>query len=137
MIVQTKVGERTFHVEILDVRAQPVVAIVDGEKIEVWLEGEPSGTLDALIPQTALNEPPAERRQGEGTRMVAAPIPGVIVSLSVQAGSAVERGQELCVLEAMKMKNPIRAPRAGTIAVVHVVAGQQVGHRDPLFEYAG
>ncbi len=72
-------------------------------------------------------------RQAEGA--VRAPIPGVIVSVAVQPGQAVTVGQELCVLEAMKMKNVIRAPRAGVIAAVRVAVGQTVKHKDVLVEY--
>jgi propionyl-CoA carboxylase alpha chain len=59
----------------------------------------------------------------------------VIVSVSVQLGQAVKAGQELCVLEAMKMQNVIRAPRDGVVAAVHMSAGKTVRHREPLLEY--
>ena len=65
-----------------------------------------------------------------------APIPGVIVSIAVKPGDAVEVGQELCVLEAMKMKNAIRAPRAGTIGKILAAMGEHVQHHDLLIEYA-
>jgi biotin carboxyl carrier protein len=68
-------------------------------------------------------------------KLVRAPIPGVIVSIVVNVGEAVNVGQELCVLEAMKMKNSIRATRAGQIATIHVNIGQQVKHNEPLVEY--
>jgi biotin carboxyl carrier protein len=45
-------------------------------------------------------------------------------------------GQELCVLEAMKMKNTIRASRDGEISKVHITVGQHVKHHDILVEYA-
>jgi biotin carboxyl carrier protein len=64
-------------------------------------------------------------------------MPGSIVSVAVQPGDQVELGQDLCVLDAMKMNNRIRAPRAGTIAQVHVGPGQQVQYGDPLVTFAG
>jgi glutaconyl-CoA/methylmalonyl-CoA decarboxylase subunit gamma len=54
----------------------------------------------------------------------------------VSPGDEVEVGGELCILEAMKMKNAIRATRAGQIAAVHVSTGQHVKHNDPLVEYS-
>jgi len=63
-------------------------------------------------------------------------MPGSIVSVAVQAGDQVEIGQDVCVLEAMKMNNRIRAPRAGTVAQVHIGPGQQVQHGDLLVTYA-
>jgi biotin carboxyl carrier protein len=66
---------------------------------------------------------------------VLAPIPGVIISIQVKQGDEVSLGQELCVLEAMKMKNTIRSPRAGVIASVNVSSGETVKHHDVLVEF--
>jgi len=65
---------------------------------------------------------------------VRAPIPGVIDSIVVRPGDSVARGGELVVLEAMKMKNVIQAPQAGTVAAIHVAVGQHVKHGDLLVE---
>jgi glutaconyl-CoA/methylmalonyl-CoA decarboxylase subunit gamma len=73
---------------------------------------------------------------GAALSVLRAPIPGVIVSVAVQPKDEVIAGQELCVLEAMKMKNLIRANRAGVIAKIHISAGQHVKHHDVLMEYA-
>ena len=59
----------------------------------------------------------------------------MIVAVSVKPGDTVEHGQELCTIEAMKMKNVIRASRAGTIAAVHVTLNQHVKHHDVLLEF--
>jgi biotin carboxyl carrier protein len=67
---------------------------------------------------------------------VRAPIPGVIASVEVKVGDTVAVGDPLCVLEAMKMKNAIRATRAGRIADIAVSVGQQVNHGDPLLSFA-
>ena len=67
--------------------------------------------------------------------LVRAPMPGVITAIAVKPGQQVVRGAELCVLEAMKMKNNIRASRSGTISAVHVSLGQQVQYRDILIEF--
>jgi biotin carboxyl carrier protein len=69
-------------------------------------------------------------------REICAPMPGSIVSVAVQPGDRVEVGQDVCVLEAMKMNNRIRAPRAGMIAQIHVSVGQQVQHGDALVTFA-
>ena len=61
----------------------------------------------------------------------------MIAAVSVQPGSGVTVGQELLVIEAMKMKNAIRAARAGEIGALHVGVGQTVRQGDLLLEYAG
>jgi acetyl-CoA/propionyl-CoA/long-chain acyl-CoA carboxylase, biotin carboxylase, biotin carboxyl carrier protein len=65
---------------------------------------------------------------GSGTVMV--PMQGTIVKVLVAVGDAVEAGQTICVLEAMKMENAINAEKAGTVAEVRVTAGDSVGGGD-------
>ena len=55
---------------------------------------------------------------------------GTIVKVLVEVGDAVEIGQAVCVLEAMKMENNIAAEKAGTVAEVKVAPGQSVGTGD-------
>jgi acetyl-CoA/propionyl-CoA carboxylase biotin carboxyl carrier protein len=52
------------------------------------------------------------------------------VKVLVEVGQAVEAGQAVCVLEAMKMENNIVADKAGTITEVKVTVGQSVGSGD-------
>ena len=61
---------------------------------------------------------------------VTVPMQGTIVKVLVSVGDAVEVGQTVCVLEAMKMENHINAERAGTISEIRVEAGQTVGAGD-------
>lgn len=70
-----------------------------------------------------------------GTSSLNAPMPGVIVEIDVKAGDTVTRGQLIAILDAMKMHNHIKSPRAGTIREVCVDAGQAVGHGDPLVRF--
>ncbi|MCC7206432.1 MAG: biotin/lipoyl-binding protein [Anaerolineae bacterium] len=130
---------QTFEVEIEDVYARPVVAVVDGERVEVWPDNGQS-SRPAISPGTAPVRAAAplprhaEPAVSSGAA-VRAPIPGVVVGISVEAGARVERGQELLVIEAMKMKNAVRATRAGTVKVIHATVGQQVKQRDLLLEF--
>jgi 3-methylcrotonyl-CoA carboxylase alpha subunit len=61
-----------------------------------------------------------------GSGRIAAPMPGRVVMVKVQAGDAVVAGQELVVLEAMKMELAIKSPRDGTLAELRAVAGDFV-----------
>jgi biotin carboxyl carrier protein len=57
---------------------------------------------------------------------IEAPIPGKIVSVAVTAGCSIAEDGEICVLQSMKMQNPIMSPVEGTVVEVKVVAGQTV-----------
>jgi biotin carboxyl carrier protein len=69
---------------------------------------------------------------GEGPRSIVAPMPGRIVKVLVKAGDRVAAHQGLVVVEAMKMENELRAPRAGSIADVRVKDGMSVEARAVL-----
>ncbi len=68
---------------------------------------------------------------------VAAPIPGLITSVAVAVGAEVAAGEQLLVLEAMKMENEITAPMSGTVAAVHVSPGEPVEKGTPLVVLEG
>jgi 3-methylcrotonyl-CoA carboxylase alpha subunit len=59
-------------------------------------------------------------------------MPGTVLSVDVGEGEHVSRGQQLLTLEAMKMKNSIRAPQDGVVLEVRVKSGQRVAHGDTL-----
>ncbi len=67
-----------------------------------------------------------------GPTPVRAIIPGRVVSLAVEIGSVVEPGQRLLAVEAMKMENELRAPRAGVVERLAVAVGQTVELGDVL-----
>jgi len=146
------VAGREYTVEIPNINARPVRAIVDGEVIEVYVEGPaaagvpatpvtaaPTVTAPAPAPATLpVSAPPTPTASASaGAGAVRAPLPGTIVSISVAEGDHVEYGQELCILEAMKMNNPIRATQAGTVTEIHIYIGQQVQHDELLLTIAG
>jgi 3-methylcrotonyl-CoA carboxylase alpha subunit len=67
-----------------------------------------------------------ESKEGTGGNQIIAPMPGRIVLVKAQAGDNVEEGQELLVMEAMKMELALKAPRAGTIETVSATQGEFV-----------
>jgi len=68
---------------------------------------------------------------------IEAPITGKIVSVNVKAGDGVEEGDTLCLLESMKMENPILAPVKGTVTQLEVASEQVVKPGDliAIIEY--
>ena len=64
-----------------------------------------------------------------------APMPGDIVKIMVKIGDQVSIGQEICVLEAMKMKNVLRASSPGVVKSIAVSIGQSVNYGDVLVRF--
>jgi biotin carboxyl carrier protein len=146
MVYAVRIGDQTYSVEINDLDSRPVVVSVDGEKMDVWPEEHASTPeLEPVkrIAGTEQTAPMPENRiaansgqpQVTSSRGVAAPIPGVIVEMKAVVGQNVNRGDELCVLEAMKMKNSIKAGRNGTIGKINISVGDQVRHGQVLMEF--
>lgn len=144
MKMKVEIDGQTYQVEVEDIHQRPVIAVVDGETYEVWPEEGASESDRAemtSVPSISVPEPtraggPVAREDQDGSASdVKAPLPGVIVAILVKPGDAVARGQELCTLEAMKMKNAIKSTREGTIAEVKVSVGEQVSHGQVLMTY--
>jgi len=64
-------------------------------------------------------------------------MPGGGLGISVAAGQKVSKGDELLVLEAMKMKNSLYAEQDAVVKAVHVASGQQVKYGEMLVSYEG
>lgn len=67
-----------------------------------------------------------------GHKVIKAPMPGLVKALAVSEGDVVHSGQQLIVLEAMKMENDITAPSAGRVSQIHVTPGSTVEGGKPL-----
>lgn len=145
MKYRAKINDRVFEVEVGDLHTTPILATVDGETFEVCVEAveagvEPRVTAHAqasvAAPVVPAAAPVTNGSGASSANAIQAPIPGVIVEINVKLGDTVSAKQQVCVLEAMKMKNLIRAPRDGKISAIHVAVGQQVKHHDALVDYA-
>ncbi len=157
------IGDREFVVDVQELAADQFSVVVGGESYEVNLSADESlgeaiitpdiksgGSVRAAAPARkeaaakpaaapAASAPAAASARkpagggGKGTQ--SAPMPGTIIEVNVKPGDTVERGQQVAVLDAMKMHNIIGASRAGTIAEVYVDAGQAVDHGTALLKY--
>ena len=141
MKIHVKIQNKSYEVVIGDIHARPIQANVDGETFEVWPEetvlpsrSQPAPS-DAAIPVKQAQIEPPSAQAAEAGSTITAPIPGVIIDVLVNAGDAVQYGEELCILEAMKMKNSIRAGKDGTIEEVLIAKGDQVSHGQLLLRF--
>ena len=97
----------------------------NGERI-VHVDGQ-AVPVSIVDPRARLTRTPgAASFIGTGPRSIVSPMPGRIVKVLVKAGEMVAAHQGLVVVEAMKMENELRAPRAGRVTEVKVVDGMSV-----------
>lgn len=113
---------RSYELLIEAKRFQYAVS-VRGDQYQIQVEDERTRRLNAGRKKEALPK---------GEMGVKAPIPGLVVKVLVEEGDAAEEGQPLLILEAMKMENEIRSPRACVIKKVEVTPGQRVEQNSVL-----
>jgi acetyl-CoA/propionyl-CoA carboxylase biotin carboxyl carrier protein len=92
-----------------------------------------------VVPEAPFRELARRRREraaaggsAGGTDLVTSPMQGTVLAVRVADDDAVEVGQVLCIVEAMKMENEVVAHRAGTVAGVAVRVGQPVTTGQPI-----
>jgi propionyl-CoA carboxylase alpha chain len=94
---------------------------------EIMVLSPRASKLHALMPVKA---------SADSSQFLLAPMPGLLVSVAVQSGDEVDPGQELAVVEAMKMENVLRADEARKVASVLVSPGESVSVDQPIIEFA-
>ena len=137
--IRVKVGEHWYTVEIKDLSSSPLEVSVDGETVYVEIESQQtSGPASAKAPQLRQprqsQAPEPVAAPGASENVIISPMPGRVVAIKVSPGDSVSAGQEVCVVEAMKMEQSIRVHRDATIKAVRVKPMDQVGADQPLIE---
>jgi len=134
--LRLKVNDEWYSVEVGDVFQSPVEVIVDGEMYLVELSSSASDTLPvSRVRQAPKVQQPGLRGMTEGDeRTIRCPLPGKIVSVQVTKGQVLDAGDEICLLESMKMEQSVRMAKGGTVKNIKVKPGQAVNAGAPLIE---
>lgn len=129
--IRVTVEGETFLVKVEDLSQDPVVAYVDGSRFEVALDAR--GTVSDPEEKSPEPERKVQSFPAGTSCEITAPMPGDIVEILADVGQAVQSGDPLCVLDAMKMKNTIHAPQEGRVSEILVREGQSVEYGTALF----
>lgn len=140
-----RIGDRLIQVNFEPVSGQPVFSLImDGKSYESFVyEGEDEDwqvLLRGRLFQARVEDEREKRLRVAagggvsegGEYLMKAPMPGLIVALSVEEGQEVEKGQVLVILESMKMQNELKSPRAGKIGRIRVKAGESVEQKQTM-----
>ena len=156
----TTIDEKQFAVEIIDekhvsvngkvyeidfesVAGQPVYSlIVDGRSHESYIyQGDDNWQVllrGRLYPVFVEDEREKRLRSAAGGVVesgeyhLRSPMPGLVVSVPVEEGHEVKKGQVLLILESMKMQNELKSPRDGRVHRIKVKAGESVEQKQTL-----
>lgn len=138
MKVSVKIDDQIYKVEIRDINKRPIVAVVDGETFEIQPEIKLGTSPASESPAESKPAPvqlTASAPRSISGKALLAPLPGTVTEIFVLPGAQVEAGQPVCVIEAMKMKNTIRADRNGIVESISISPGQSVKHKQVLVEF--
>jgi biotin carboxyl carrier protein len=133
---EVRLGDRVHRVDayrhdygtlslLVDLKSYSANLDERGDKVHVRL-------ADSVFPMEILDEKRLRMRRAtgrftvEGKQTVTSPMPGKVVKILVAMGDEVKEGQGLMVVEAMKMENEMKSPKAGKIVELHVKEGQTV-----------
>lgn len=111
--------EKLYDIKVLDYNAEEKTydLKINGFKTKV----KQSNELDILIAQLGFNKPPKKE-----LKEINAPMPGLVKEVFVKEGDAIAVGDNLFILEAMKMENIIKSSGEGTISKILVIQGEKV-----------
>ena len=139
--IRVRIGDQWYTVEVGDLSQSPVEVTVDGETFQIDIEvdsgpapprrGRPAGGLS--VPDAPTAATPGSSAPVDDD-ILRSPMPGRVMSVLVRPGDAVSAGDEVCVVEAMKMEQSILAHRDGVVKTVFVQPLDSVNANDPLVE---
>jgi biotin carboxyl carrier protein len=112
-------NDRSFEAEVLslDKTTKTVRLKIDGNVHEVQVKDR----FDMLLEKMGMSNATASK-----VNDIKAPMPGLIVGISVEPGTSVSKGDTVLILEAMKMENVIKAPGDGVVQAIKVEKGDRV-----------
>jgi 3-methylcrotonyl-CoA carboxylase alpha subunit len=155
--MRLRCGDELFEVQLREAKGE-WEAVVNGQPLRLSLRlagegrcvvqhaGEPStlhfvregGTFhlfwDGVAYRLRETREDVPRRARQDTGALEAPMPGRVSAVKVAVGQRVTRGEELLIVEAMKMENALRAPRDGVVRAVHASVGEMVAPGRALLE---
>ena len=146
--IKITIDGTAYLVEVKDINADPIEMTVDGEKVSVTFGAEDTATpiqrietKDVEVDEVSKDdlkvpETPKTVSAVGPIKDFTAPMPGMIISIAVKVGDQVVPGDEICVLEAMKMQQTLRAEWTGIVDELHVETGQQIQGGDKILGLA-
>ena len=130
--VRIKIGEKWYTVEVDNLEYSPITVKVDGESFEFEMPDLPlKSNQQPIEPESSVDMP----ENASNDSVINSPIAGKILAIKIKPGSSVKSGDELCIIEAMKMEQSIRAHGEAKVKKIFVKPMDQVNTNDPLIEF--
>jgi biotin carboxyl carrier protein len=142
---RVEIEGETMHIDVGTLsEGNAYTMLVNDRSVDVGVEERPGDALELMVAGRRYSTEVLGEREWlarsiqpeseDGDRMVLANMSGIVRQVLVAEGDAVQRGQTLLILEAMKMENEVKAEADGTAARIAVEAGDTVSIGDLLLE---
>lgn len=133
------ISGNTYEVDVINVEGGIARIEVNGTPYLVEIHKEVKHEKTPKLVRPLLREPQKkiEKSDAGSLVLVKAPLPGIIIGVSVKTGDIVSKGDKLVVMEAMKMENVIKAEKDGEIRSVNINVGQSVLQDEVIIEING
>lgn len=126
--VSARIGARAYELEVREIEPGVFLFFLGNKVREVRVDD----TIKIIDPRR-LRSGQNSGAHHHGVAQIVAQMPGKVVKVHVEAGAEVEKGVGVVVVEAMKMQNEMKSPRAGVVVSVNVQPGDTVNAGDVLF----
>lgn len=139
------VNGKTYQIDFESVSGQPVYSLIaDGKSHESYIARGDDDNWHVLLrgrlyPVVVEDEREKRLRAAagggvaeSGEFLLKAPMPGLVVTVPVEDGQEIKKGQVLLILESMKMQNELKSPRDGKVSRIKVKAGESVEQKQTL-----
>jgi biotin carboxyl carrier protein len=125
--VHARIGARSYNLEAREIEPGVYLLFVGDRVVECTVDDKIK-----IVDPRRLRSGQNSGGHHQGAAQIVAPMPGKVVRVHVEAGATVEKGAGVIVVEAMKMQNEMKSPRAGVIVAVNVKPGDTVNAGDVL-----
>jgi biotin carboxyl carrier protein len=142
--VRAEIEGRRYELEVHESGPHRLLIVSEGRVFDCRVDGRPASgtTIDVVVGTTeyavALTDPrklssaASASSHNDGAARIIASMPGKVVRILVAVGDRVEAGAGIVVVEAMKMQNEMKSPKAGTVVAFDIQAGATVNGGDVL-----
>ncbi len=142
---ELSIGDNDYKAEVKEFTVDFARIVVNDIEYEVTLKefGRKEVAAPRSLDRSASPKAPAVSKETKravpvgvngGAEGIRSPLPGLIIDVMIKEGDSVKAGQNMIVMEAMKMENQIQAPHDGTVKKVFVNKGDSVAEDDVLVE---
>lgn len=121
-----KINGKEYEVSVDEKEECIAEVTVNGKVYQVEMEKKVEEEAPKVSRPAVKATATASAKSSNAAGAVKSPLPGIVISIDVNVGDEVKKGQQVAVLEAMKMENSIAAPVSGKVASINVNSGDSV-----------